>query len=37
MGMIVDIGTPDFETRCAILQNKATQQDIELPQDVVEF
>jgi chromosomal replication initiator protein len=36
-GMIVDIGTPDFETRCAILQNKAVQHEIELPQDVVEF
>jgi chromosomal replication initiator protein len=36
-GMIVDIGTPDFETRCAILQNKAVQHDIDLPQDVVEF
>lgn len=36
-GMIVDIGTPDFETRCAILQNKAVQHEIDLPQDVVEF
>ncbi|MCU0667093.1 MAG: chromosomal replication initiator protein DnaA [Patescibacteria group bacterium] len=36
-GMIVDIGTPDFETRCAILQNKANQNEIELPQDVIEF
>ncbi|MCB9817827.1 chromosomal replication initiator protein DnaA [Candidatus Nomurabacteria bacterium] len=36
-GMIVDIGTPDFETRCAILQNKAVQHEVELPQDVVEF
>jgi chromosomal replication initiator protein len=35
--MIVDIGTPDFETRCAILQNKANQNEIELPQDVIEF
>jgi chromosomal replication initiator protein len=36
-GMIVDIGTPDFETRCAILQNKAVQHEVDLPQDVVEF
>jgi len=36
-GMIVDIGTPDFETCCAILQNKSVQHDIDLPQPVVEF
>lgn len=36
-GMIVDIGAPDFETRCAILQNKASQHEIELDQAVVEF
>ncbi|HOR23063.1 chromosomal replication initiator protein DnaA [Candidatus Saccharibacteria bacterium] len=36
-GMIVDIGSPDFETRCAILQNKASQHDITLDQQVVEF
>jgi chromosomal replication initiator protein len=36
-GMIVDIGAPDFETRCAILQNKATQHNIVLDQAVVEF
>jgi len=36
-GMIVDIGAPDFETRCAILQNKATQHNILLDQPVVEF
>lgn len=36
-GMIVDIGTPDFETRCAILQNKAVQHEIDLQQEVVEF
>ncbi len=36
-GMIVDIGTPDFETRCAILQNKSVQHEVDLPQDVVEF
>jgi chromosomal replication initiator protein len=36
-GMIVDIGAPDFETRSAILQNKANQNNITLPPDVVEF
>lgn len=36
-GMIVDIGSPDFETRCAILQNKASQHDLVLDQKVVEF
>lgn len=36
-GMIVDIGAPDFETRCAILQNKAVQHEIEMNQDVIEF
>jgi chromosomal replication initiator protein len=36
-GMIVDIGSPDFETRCAILQNKASQHEIVLDQPVVEF
>lgn len=37
MGMIVDIGAPDFETRCAILQNKANQHNLVLDQAVVEF
>lgn len=36
-GMIVDIGAPDFETRCAILQNKANQHNLVLDQPVVEF
>ena len=36
-GMIVDIGAPDFETRCAILQNKANQHGISLDQAVVEY
>jgi len=36
-GMIVDIGAPDFETRCAILQNKANQHNIVLDQTVVEY
>jgi chromosomal replication initiator protein len=36
-GMTIDMQTPDFETRCAILQTKAGSQNIELPQAVVEF
>ncbi len=36
-GMTIDMQTPDFETRCAILLNKASSQEIELPRDVVEF
>ena len=36
-GMTIDMQNPDFETRCAILQTKASSQELELPQDVVEF
>lgn len=36
-GMTIDMQTPDFETRCAILQTKASSQEVELPQPVVEF
>ena len=36
-GMTIDMQTPDFETRCAILQTKASDQNFGLPQDVVEF
>lgn len=36
-GMTLDMQTPDFETRCAIIQTKAASKDIELPRDVVEF
>jgi chromosomal replication initiator protein len=36
-GMNIDMQNPDFETRCAILQTKASSQEIELPQPVVEF
>jgi chromosomal replication initiator protein len=36
-GMTIDMQTPDFETRCAIIQTKAQTHDIELPPDVVEF
>lgn len=36
-GMSIDMQIPDFETRCAIVQTKASQQSIELPPDVVEY
>jgi chromosomal replication initiator protein len=36
-GMTIDMQTPDFETRCAILQTKAGSQELVLPSDVVEF
>jgi chromosomal replication initiator protein len=36
-GMTIDMQTPDFETRCAILQTKASDRDFSPPQDVVEF
>lgn len=37
MGMTIDMQTPDFETRCAILQSKAGSQEINLPQAVAEL
>jgi chromosomal replication initiator protein len=36
-GMSIDMQTPDFETRCAIIQTKAGQNNTTLPQPVVEF
>ncbi len=36
-GIIVDIGRPDFETRLAILQEKARSSEFMIPQDVAEF
>ena len=36
-GMAIDMQTPDFETRCAIVQTKASQQSLELEPDVVEL
>lgn len=36
-GMTIDMQNPDFETRCAIVQTKASQHDMVLPSDVVEF
>jgi chromosomal replication initiator protein len=36
-GMTIDMQTPDFETRCAIIQTKANAHEIHLPADVIEF
>ena len=36
-GIIVDIEAPDFETRLAIIQEKAREREFILPQDVSEF
>lgn len=37
MGMLIDIQMPDFETRCAILNIKASMSGITLKQDTVEY
>lgn len=36
-GMSIDIQTPDFETRCAILQAKANSHDVQLDRETVEY
>lgn len=36
-GMAIDIQMPDFETRCAIIDIKATQSGVELPRETIEF
>lgn len=36
-GMSIDMQTPDFETRCAILKIKASSHNITLPNDVTEY
>lgn len=36
-GMSIDMQTPDFETRCAILQTKADVHGVELTPDVTEY
>lgn len=36
-GMSIDMQTPDFETRCAIVQIKASAHDINLAPDLVEY
>jgi chromosomal replication initiator protein len=36
-GMSIDMQTPDFETRCAILQTKAQNQGADLSADIIEY
>lgn len=36
-GMSIDMQIPDFETRCAIIQTKATGHGVELPPTVVDY
>ena len=36
-GMMVDIGVPDFETKVAILQKKAAEQNFHLPVDIAHY
>jgi len=36
-GMSVDMQNPDFETRCAILKIKSSEQGFELPNDIVDY
>ncbi|HEV2412520.1 MAG TPA: chromosomal replication initiator protein DnaA [Candidatus Saccharimonadales bacterium] len=36
-GMAIDIQTPDYETRCAILQSKANSHNVTLDRDTIEF
>jgi len=36
-GITVDIGKPDFETRLAIIQEKAREKEFMIPQEVAEF
>jgi chromosomal replication initiator protein len=36
-GMSIDMQTPDFETRCAIIQSKSEAKGMLLPPDVVEY
>jgi len=36
-GLIVDIAPPDFELRCAILQIKSKEREIDLPMDLVQL
>lgn len=36
-GMTVDVQPPDFETRCAIIQTKAGQNQFDMPHETVEY
>lgn len=37
MGMPIDIQMPDFETRCAIIEAKAAQSNVELDRETIEY
>jgi chromosomal replication initiator protein len=37
MGMVIDISLPDYETRCAIIDSKATLSGVSLPRDTTEY
>ena len=37
MGMMIDINLPDYETRCAIIESKASNFDVQLPRETTEF
>lgn len=36
-GLIADIKTPDYETKVAILKNKAEEEGIEIPEDAIKY
>ena len=36
-GLIVDVGSPDFELRCAIIQIKTKEREIEIPMDLIQL
>lgn len=36
-GLLMDIGTPDFETRLAILKKKMENYDVDVPEDVLSY
>ncbi len=35
-GLIIDVTKPDYETRCAIIKQKAAENNIELPQEIID-
>jgi chromosomal replication initiator protein len=36
-GMAIDMQTPDYETRCAIIKTKAAAHELSLPEDLIDF